>query len=58
LLNKKILSIILLFSLFGSVAQSQEPVDIWNVETEQKMEDLDIKKDFEKGFRAAKKLVK
>jgi len=49
-LNKKILSIILLFSFFASVAQSQEPVDIWNVETEQKMEDLDIKKDFEENF--------
>ena len=49
LLNKKILSIILLFSLFGSVAQSQEPVDIWNVEDKQKTEDLDIKKDFEKN---------
>ncbi len=49
LLNKKILSIILLFSLFGSVAQSQEPVDIWNVEDKQKTEDFDIKKDFEKN---------
>tara|TARA_B110000238_G_C15995273_1_gene381993 strand:+ start:125 stop:331 length:207 start_codon:yes stop_codon:yes gene_type:complete len=32
LLNKKYLSIILSFLIFGFNAQSLEPVDIWNVE--------------------------
>ena len=37
LLNKKNLSIILFFSFFGFESQSQEPVDIWNVETKKKI---------------------
>ena len=42
LLNKKYLSIIL-FSLFlGSNAQSQEPVDIWNVKDQNKTDGTDI----------------
>ena len=36
LLNKKKLSIILFFFLFGFESHSQEPVDIWNVETKLK----------------------
>ncbi len=32
LLNKKYLSIILFLSFFGLASQSQEPVDIWNIE--------------------------
>ena len=32
LLNKKYLTIILLFLIFGYAAQSAEPVDIWNTE--------------------------
>ena len=36
LLNKKSLLIILFFSLFGFELQSQEPVDIWNIEVKQK----------------------
>ena len=38
LLNKKNLSIISLFLLIGFGTQSQEPVDIWNVEEKQKTE--------------------
>ena len=38
LLNKKYLSIILLFLLFGFGAQSQEPVDIWNIEVKKEEE--------------------
>jgi len=38
LLNKKNLSIISLLLLIGFRAQSQEPVDIWNVEEKQKTE--------------------
>ena len=38
LLNKKNLSIISLLLLIGFKAQSQEPVDIWNVEEKQKTE--------------------
>ena len=36
LLNKKSLLIILFFLLFGFGLQSQEPVDIWNIEVKQK----------------------
>ena len=32
LLNKKYLSVILFSLLFGFTAQSQEPIDIWNIE--------------------------
>ena len=38
LLNKKNLSIILLFLFFGIEAKSQEPVDIWNAEVKQETE--------------------
>ena len=32
LLNKKYLSFVLFCLLFGLTAQSQEPIDIWNIE--------------------------
>ena len=47
LLNKKKLTIILLFFLFGSGLHSQEPVDIWNVETKTKIKKTEINKDTE-----------
>ena len=47
LLNKKNLSIISLFSFIGFGAQSQEPVDIWNVEEKQKTEVTTTNKDLE-----------
>ena len=40
LLNKKNLSIILLFSLFGLGLQSQEPIDIWSIESKQKVNEV------------------
>ena len=40
LLNKKYLSIILIISFLGFSAQSQEPVDIWNVETKKNTEEI------------------
>ena len=48
LLNKKKLSIILLFLLFGFGSHSEEPVDIWNVEAKPKIKDTIIKVDSEK----------
>jgi hypothetical protein len=42
LLNKKNLSIILLFSIFAFESSSQEPVDIWNVEVKQNTEKVAI----------------
>jgi len=39
LLNKKYLLIILFFLLFGFATQSQEPVDIWNVEEKKTTEE-------------------
>jgi hypothetical protein len=46
LLNKKNLSIILFFAFFGFESQSQEPVDIWNVEVKSKDEKAIIDKNF------------
>ena len=46
LLNKKYLSIILLL-LLGFASQSQEPIDIWNVEVKQKIEGNQATESFE-----------
>ena len=40
LLNKKNLSIILLYLFFGFAAQSEEPVDIWKIEEKKKFKIL------------------
>ena len=45
LLNKKYLLIILFCLFFGLMAQSQEPVDIWNIEENKTTETLDIADD-------------
>ena len=42
LLNKKNLSIILLYLFFGFAAQSEEPVDIWKIEEKKKIEDSNL----------------
>jgi hypothetical protein len=42
LLNKKYLSVILFYLFFGLTAQSQEPIDIWNIEEKQTTENLDV----------------
>ena len=42
LLNKKYLSIILIFLFSGIVAQSQEPIDIWNIEEKKTTENIDV----------------
>ena len=39
LLNKKFLLIVISFLFFGFATQSQEPVDIWNVEVKSTNED-------------------
>ena len=36
LLNKNYLSIIIFYLLFALAAQSQEPIDIWNIEEKKK----------------------
>ena len=38
LLNKNYLSVILFYLFFGFTAQSQEPIDIWNIEEKQNAE--------------------
>ena len=48
LLNKKNLSIISFILFFGSGSQSQEPVDIWNVEATQKVEEVVINENLKK----------
>jgi hypothetical protein len=42
LLNKKYLSVILFYLFFGLTAQSQEPIDIWNIEDKKTAEDADV----------------
>ena len=42
LLNKKYFSAILFCLFFGFDAQSQEPVDIWNIEEKQTIENIDV----------------
>ena len=42
LLNKKYLLLILFYLFFGFTAQSQEPVDIWNIEEKKTTENIDI----------------
>ena len=51
LLNKKYLSIIFFYSLFGLVAHSQEPIDIWSIEQKKTTENIDlIENDEEKNI--------
>ena len=47
LLNKKHLSIILIFSLYAFSAHPEDPVDIWNVETKKSLEKKTTVKDLE-----------
>ena len=42
LLNKKYLSIIIFYLFFGFDAQSQEPIDIWNIDEKKTTESIDI----------------
>jgi len=42
LLNKKYLLIILFYLIFGFEVQSQEPIDIWNIESKKSTEKVDI----------------
>ena len=48
LLNKKYLSVILFYLFFGFTAQSQEPIDIWNIEEKKTTENIDIIENEEK----------
>ena len=42
LLNKKNLPVILFYLFFGLAAQSQEPIDIWNIEEKKIIENTDV----------------
>jgi hypothetical protein len=42
LLNKKYLLVILFYLFFGLTAQSQEPIDIWNIEEKKNNENFDV----------------
>jgi len=48
LLNKRYLSIILFYLFFSFMAQSQEPIDIWNVEENKTSKDIDVIESTEK----------
>ena len=42
LLNKKYLLVILYYLFFGLAAQSQEPIDIWNIENKKTSENINV----------------
>ena len=42
LLNKNYLSVILFYLFFGVTVQSQEPIDIWNIEEKNTTKNFDI----------------
>ena len=42
LLNNKYLSVILFYLFFGLTVQSQEPIDIWNIEEKKTTGNIDI----------------
>jgi len=48
LLNKNYLLVILFYLFFGFTAQSQEPIDIWNIESKKTTETLDVIEDTQK----------
>ncbi len=48
LLNKKFLSVILLFLFYGLACQSEEPVDIWSLEEKKPIKNTDIIENNEK----------
>ena len=52
LLNKKQLLVIFFYFIFGLTAQSQEPIDIWNIEEKKTVKNTDIieNNDFEFHF--------
>ena len=47
LLNKKYLSIILIFLLYGFSVNSEDPVDIWSLEEKKPLEENTIVEDLE-----------
>ena len=49
LLNKKYLSIILFYLFFGLATQSQEPIDIWNIDGKKTSENIDVTDDNEQN---------
>ena len=42
LLNKKYLSFILFYLFFGIATQSEEPIDIWNIEEKKTSKNIDV----------------
>ena len=49
-LNKKYLSVIFFYLFFGIMAQSEEPVDIWNIDEKKNSESLDAPKKNEENI--------
>ena len=48
LLNKKQLSVIFIYLIFAVTAQSQEPIDIWNIEEKKTIKNIDVIENSEK----------
>ena len=42
LLNKRYLLVILYYLFFGPAVQSQEPIDIWNIDEKKTIENIDV----------------
>ena len=58
LLNKKYLLVILFALFFGLTAQSQEPIDIWNIEEKKATENIGVSENFEEKIDSQNSIYK
>ena len=58
LLNKKYLLVILFSLFFGLIAQSQEPIDIWNIEEKKATENIGVSENLEKKIDSQNSIYK
>jgi len=58
LLNKKYLLVILFSLFFGLIAQSQEPIDIWNIEEKKATENIGVSENFEEKIDSQNSIYK
>ena len=58
LLNKKYLSVVLFYLFFGLTAQSQEAIDIWNIEEKKAPESIDEIQNIEENDAAQNSIYK
>jgi len=58
LLNKKYLLVILFSLFFGLIAQSQEPIDIWNIEEKKATENIGVSENLEEKIDSQNSIYK